>query len=696
MDNNTLELVSFSDVSSLYPANQPVTVKYQLGSRVHTSPFDWIGIFPDQWEDVSEPLAQISLPYDERSQRKVRRKSVTFSAAAIKALANKESGFQLVYVNGSQHILGVSSTFKLFSDTAWTPSSAERDGEVDRLSECSESPVFLSSASEDEEDWDTSRHSNTLREVCPRNLTVPGKPEGSSTSDLSDIVVLSTSPSQEAARMEEQPENPGEARLAEILGKIWSLGGSRADYGTAQVNSVEIGRQWGNDQEKNDNIGSTRDKNMKIPFSHSEDQPLVKQVAKTNEGTDQESGILAIEDISVTVEAPATSFSLAEGISKDNYILNQLKVIEQDPSSSEEDTEEREMTKDKDVDKEAINERSCSKLITEITETEAKSLATTNTKEVKAKPITLVDIPNAIQETSSATTPNAASAKKALKKAKKKKRDKKVERERENSEEDEVRETKLPFRALPETLLSQTRILDNCYEDEVLSGWPVSESDETANVNRLAFDELSQVKTNMLKDQIKHARRKERSKVQTKPSREAAALSMAGDEGEVYQSCTTAVFVEEVKMDNPSKAKDSFKTPIKTPKPKRAKKSKSNRANQVQEEDGKESKPAVQSASEKELKAIPSDMSGNKSQTGTLVNLPPERYTSSSVKPSDDCEPHEEGTTPKRKCRQSMKVKTSKKTKRAASNKRRKASQLSCEFQYLFSVDVSVSEPFLH
>ena len=76
--------MSFSDVSCLYPPTQPLTVKYHLGSRVQTSPFDWIGIFPGQWEDVSQPAARISLPYNERSPTKARRKSVTFSAAAIK------------------------------------------------------------------------------------------------------------------------------------------------------------------------------------------------------------------------------------------------------------------------------------------------------------------------------------------------------------------------------------------------------------------------------------------------------------------------------------------------------------------------------------------------------------------------------------------------------------------------------------
>ncbi|XP_005102838.1 uncharacterized protein LOC101854424 isoform X2 [Aplysia californica] len=185
------ELVTFHDVSHAHPPDTDVvTVRYQLGHDVTASPLDWIGIFRSDWRDLSRPLAFQWAPVTSADRRRPKLRMANFPASAFTAVESKRQSYQYVYVSKSGQSLGVSAHFKIKrSGTAWSLSVDRAAGDKDGKKACSAastesatspSMVIVSS----DEEWELT--AGTLRE------------DNSCSSDLSDIVVLSTSPSKEA------------------------------------------------------------------------------------------------------------------------------------------------------------------------------------------------------------------------------------------------------------------------------------------------------------------------------------------------------------------------------------------------------------------------------------------------------------------------------------------------------------------
>ncbi|RUS81332.1 hypothetical protein EGW08_010899, partial [Elysia chlorotica] len=647
------ELVTFSDVSCLYPSTQPLTVKYHLGSRVQTSPFDWIGIFPDQWADVSQPIARISLPFSERSPSKARRKSVTFSATAIKTLESKENKhFQFVYVNANRHVLGVSVPFKVKDERNSTSCKTEKGEDTDQDSERSESPVLLSSASEDEEEWDMSRHSVTLRQAWPAGT------EASSASDLSDIVVLSTSPSQEAARLcpgqdEHQADVTGNATLAQLLRTMW---GRDASHAWPSVTDAAPGERA--DFQESTEENGPRGKNVKIVFSHSENKPSIHQASKTKGHVKKTCEIRDFDDVHKSKATPPTSNIFVANQWNGDSILNKLRIIEIDSASEEED-QGKDTSKDKGRNSSTAQKTDCTKLITEMPESlEAPSTAPkilpvtkhTATEETRNEHALKVD------------TTIAQTNKKSVKKLKKKRQITKPEKLKDQKEETEVKERKHNYTCADPPACKAEKA-NFCYEDEILSGWFVNGSDAASATN----DSLGLDKA--LKLEIKTARRLERSKVKADKDPASRIHAIVADEGELYETSLPAAREAAVKTvcDDPM---------MKAAKAKRGKKGKQTKDRTVLEASNKPVDIAVNTARIEQQPAA------------AAPAVPSDDATSATVTGDSDLA-EKEHESPTRKTRHEGKAKTAKKVRRGSSRKR--ASQLSCEFQYLFSVDVKRS-----
>ena len=525
-----------------------------------------------------------------------------------------------------------------------------------------------------------SRHSNTLRQACLAGTEAQAMTGGSSASDLSDIVVLSTSPSQEATRLEEQQEHKGNITLAEILRNMWSRGNlSREDATEGGREEEEETQQEEITEEKNCMKNGPRGKNVKILFKHSEEKPLVHQASKAKKDTEKKCELQETEDSHDLKELPPMSNILAANQWNGDSLLRALRILEID-SASEEDEEDKETLKVKEANLKDAAKTDCTKLITEIPETEKISLLPTTHRE-KAKFKTTEGAPYARPVRSSSMemrpdTTTVASTKKTAKKEKKKKQKLEKEKGKDQSEDNEFRERKLPYMIIESPEL-QSEISHLCYEDETLSGWPVNESDHALDINKcLAIDELSAVSTKTLKEEMKSARRQERSKVKTGKERSSRILEIATDDGELYETCLPSKLGTGVKANREEFLSKDLKS-------KRVKKGKHTKKQKNKEECHKEDPNTSQA---NEVPKCTVDMSAKKVQPEPLAI---ELLSEDSKKIKCDLAEKEIGGT-NRKARHIGKVKAAKKARRGSSRKR--ASQLSCDFQYLFSVDVKVGE----
>ncbi|KAL4228911.1 hypothetical protein ACF0H5_011951 [Mactra antiquata] len=107
------DLVLFDNVISCYPCDKDITANYVLGNDVTPSSWDWIGIFRSDWKYLGEYLtyrwAQ-SRPSDCTAHN---RRAVSFPASLHQIPPNSRDLYQLLYVSYGNHVVGVSSPFKV-------------------------------------------------------------------------------------------------------------------------------------------------------------------------------------------------------------------------------------------------------------------------------------------------------------------------------------------------------------------------------------------------------------------------------------------------------------------------------------------------------------------------------------------------------------------------------------------------------
>ena len=567
----------------------------------------------------------------------------------------------------------------------------------------SDSPVLLSSASEDEEDWDMSQHSDTLMLACSADDgIVLEMPEESSASDLSDIVVLSTSPSQEAARAKEEEDKDQVVRetglaIADKLrdGTDWSQG-SDSGLGRTSEDRQGVGEELlaasTKEEQGDQDVSHPRGKNTKIVFTHSNQQPTpVTKASKGGRCFSRKSEGRVEEDITDAETIPLKSNNLATMRFNGSSLLEQLKIVELDSNSEEDENAANQDQRASAKDKELGRKGRCPELITEIQESERELMLVPNKNSYKVKVIEKV----ATTVTKSGVIPSAGiisnttipSSKKKSKKMKKKmKRDSTSNRTKDESDEEETGDGQPSNNKLitPSTpLVEATR---GCYEDEVMSGWMVKEPEREKGPNEnLAFDELSQMSVKNLKDQMKQSRRQERKMLRNESAWTAKVMTTAWDEGELYephpQSKGTAAPVNAGDISN---ADDSE---LKQPKPKRAKKTKQAKKEKIKDT-CKESALSMSSAANVPLPVTTSTIAPD-AESQPEVKVTPLTQKETAPATADDIAGTEIAPSNRKPVR-GVKVKAARKVKRPSSSSKRRAARLSCEFQYLFSVDVKV------
>ncbi|XP_059167615.1 uncharacterized protein LOC131949752 [Physella acuta] len=197
--NSTQEQVDFNSMD-VYPPGSDVTVFYTLGSRVSATPNDWIGIFLNGFRDTRHPLTFQWTTKASDTITTLERKA-TFSNKLIQPLESVTLKYQFAYINKKNEVLGLSRPFMIKYKESWDldmelyetvpKGDCSLDGPLalsDSSSGTSESPVLLSI----DDDWELANDS-----PCNKHASL---------SDLSDIVVLSTSPSKESAKTEAKSE----------------------------------------------------------------------------------------------------------------------------------------------------------------------------------------------------------------------------------------------------------------------------------------------------------------------------------------------------------------------------------------------------------------------------------------------------------------------------------------------------------
>ncbi|KAH9514356.1 hypothetical protein Btru_028876 [Bulinus truncatus] len=159
------------------PVQEDVTVQYVLHQP--GTPLDWIGIFRSGFKDTGQPLMLQWAPTTATDPLEPLMRIITFPASQLQTLDCDKKSYKFVYVNKDSKVLGVSSKFTLKRDT----SPVNKLCSPEASDSWSESPVILSS----DEEWEMASPSPSLH-------------DNSIYSDLSDIVVLSTSPSKEVVK----------------------------------------------------------------------------------------------------------------------------------------------------------------------------------------------------------------------------------------------------------------------------------------------------------------------------------------------------------------------------------------------------------------------------------------------------------------------------------------------------------------
>ncbi|GFN86388.1 calcium-binding and coiled-coil domain-containing protein 2-like [Plakobranchus ocellatus] len=669
------ELVTFTDVPGSYAPDNHMTVKFQVGSRVQTSPFDWIGIFPSQWEDIARPLATISLPYTERNQNKFRRKSVTFSADSISTLQSKDSKYQFVYVDSNRHILGVSALFTVSQPRVENECKKKPLEDQDRNSgeeSESESPVLISSASEEDEDWDLDNQSNTPQPVDPTNED-RGLTGGSSTSDLSDIVVLSTSPSQEVAKSQEQQQEQS-AETVCFVDVLGNLGWSLSKKGTVEeCKSKSDSREcWVASEQVKDGMSMGKQHQRDVANSNKDDRSRDEDCMVGNK---------------IVQRKKCTINALPINAYKNTSLMNQLKIMET-PNSSEEEDEGFENA-------EAFISK-CPQLITEMEKPLAGrgySMITKRKDSESSEPIRVADRlkTRLITEISSSSTVSTLPAHAPTKKSKKAQMKSRRERRRGvNRKGEHIVEGTREFEE-PEKPRESPQIV--CFEDEVLSGWSVGNSKSAGNLDKSL--ELEDHIEPRVKNQLEQAQCNSyqgRVQARTKYTLETTKMFEVAAEGELYdfeprkelQEATSEIGSHKPGLDVENIPKNCVK---KSSKPKKDK-------------TGKRSKQKIK------LNENPStECSGNRltekaagEATSLKTNISPKQLHKNYFSQSDhQCETlaaenfdtaDSNAKTVKKKATRGVKAKEARKVRKVSSS--RKKPRLSCEFQYLFSMDVKV------
>ncbi|CAG5116778.1 unnamed protein product, partial [Candidula unifasciata] len=189
------DLVTFDPVVPVHPAQKDVILRYTLGTQVAANPLDWVGIFKSGCWDTDNPLTCQWAPVEPSDGAMVRERHVVFPAKFIQALQDQTESCQFLYVSGSGHILGASQSFKVMDAGEYqkaltrtaSPDAESRDAHTTNADANSYVNISSELLSSDDE-WELATH----EELCKTN---------SSTSDLSDIEILSTSPSKEAVKM---------------------------------------------------------------------------------------------------------------------------------------------------------------------------------------------------------------------------------------------------------------------------------------------------------------------------------------------------------------------------------------------------------------------------------------------------------------------------------------------------------------
>ncbi|CAL1531230.1 unnamed protein product [Lymnaea stagnalis] len=192
---NKEELVVFN-VPFLYPPGSDIIIRYTLGSRVNATPLDWIGIFQSGFQSTCHPLTFQWATVHPSHQAAPFERIATFPAKIVQALESKDASYQFAYVSKDNIVLGCSQDFMLKHDDTWDmdmevydlPANRSKKGCWDRQVPHSDSPSDSPDLLLADEEWEFANQSSI-------------KPESPSLSDLSDIVVLSTSPSKEAAKL---------------------------------------------------------------------------------------------------------------------------------------------------------------------------------------------------------------------------------------------------------------------------------------------------------------------------------------------------------------------------------------------------------------------------------------------------------------------------------------------------------------
>ncbi|XP_055901779.1 uncharacterized protein LOC106066635 isoform X1 [Biomphalaria glabrata] len=171
--------------------NVPRTITGESDINIHYSlrhdgtPLDWIGIFHSSNTVTGQPLIFYWAPIKPSDPADPNSRTIIIPASHIQSL--KSGVYTFVYMSQEKNVLGVSSEFTVQQDSLHTAEAREcspmtSDSWADSL-------VIMSS----DEEWELASASLPTHEH--------------SLLDLSDIVVLSTSPSKEAVKRNAQPMN---------------------------------------------------------------------------------------------------------------------------------------------------------------------------------------------------------------------------------------------------------------------------------------------------------------------------------------------------------------------------------------------------------------------------------------------------------------------------------------------------------